>query len=97
MQALLLQKNRFSPLTTIITATRTLSMLSVSCSSTTPTGKSIMLRNVARNKDVIQAGLIYFLHFENPEYGSKVAIRKYPNYTENFSISREASSVMTPE
>lgn len=73
MQALLLWKNRFSPLTTIITMTRTLSMLSVSCSSTSPTGKSIMLRNVARNKDVIYAGLIYFLHVENPEYGSKVA------------------------
>lgn len=74
MQALLLWKNRFSALTTIITVTRTLSMLSVSCSSTTPTGKSIiMLRNVARNKDVIYAGLIYFLHVENPEYGSKVA------------------------
>ena len=66
-------ENRFSPLTSIITVTRTLSMLSVSCSSTTPTGKSIVLRNVDRNKDVIYAGLIYFLHFENPEYGSKVA------------------------
>lgn len=82
-------ENRFSPLTSIVTVTRTFSMLSVSCTSTTPTGKSIMLKNADRNKDVIYAGLIYFLHFENPEYGSKVAFSEYPNYTEIFSISRD--------